>query len=103
MIVYKCNKCGTLNEKQTKCFRKEKDVPDNWITMDLNFYNNNQPTETSIKLMGTLPVLFHFCSKKCFLDYFFHPDEVMKGAEENRKRIEANRKRAEVRKSTKTK
>ena len=85
MIVYKCNQCSIITEKQTKCFNKEKDVPDNWITMDLNFYNNNQPSETSIKLMLSIPKLLHFCSKKCFLDNFFHPDEVMAKARKSRK------------------
>jgi hypothetical protein len=81
--------CGTLTEKQTKCFNKEKDVPDSWITMDLNYYNNNQPTETSIKLMGSLPKLMHFCSKKCFLDNFFHPDEIMNKVKTNRKKTKS--------------
>jgi hypothetical protein len=87
MIVYKCNQCGTLNEKQTKCLRKEKDVPDNWITMDLNYYNNNQDTDTSVRLMTSVSRLKHFCSKKCFLDYFFHPDEIMVKARKSKKSI----------------
>lgn len=80
MITYKCdgNGCNATNEEQTKCSNKNKDVPLNWITLDINFYNNNKPTESKVRLIQTDGRLLHFCSNDCFKDFFFWKDEIDK-------------------------
>ena len=72
MIIYKCDTCHDVNEHQTKCNRKENDVPLKWITIDINFYNNNKPTESRVKLIQTQSTLKHFCSNECFYSFFFY-------------------------------
>ena len=71
-VEYKCNTCGIVTTDEVKCSNKEIDVPKNWITLDFNFYNNNQESTTSRRLVSSKPnSVYHFCSKKCFLDEFF--------------------------------
>jgi hypothetical protein len=71
MIVYKCDECNSINEEQTKCSNNIKDVPLGWITLDINFYNNNKHTVTGVRLIQTENQLKHFCSNDCFKNYFF--------------------------------
>lgn len=78
MIVYECNSCRITTKDQVKCSNKTKDVPKNWITLDLNFYNNNKPTESKVKLIQSDSLLLHFCSNVCFKSYFFWGEESKK-------------------------
>jgi hypothetical protein len=92
-VEYKCDSCGIVTIKEVKCSNKKNDVPENWITMDLNFYNNNQPSETTIRVVTIASSKTrHFCSKKCFVDYFFYSDEEWKGFQDEKKKQEQRKK-----------
>lgn len=66
MKIYKCD--GRSFHGNWSCYNKsENDLPDNWIEVNLNYTckeNNDSYVRTS---NGER----HFCSKKCFINYFF--------------------------------
>lgn len=72
-VEYRCDGFDKNNEP---CFRitteHNKHIPNNWITLDLKEYKNNQHTETGKRLVSCGNSLVHFCCNQCFINYFFY-------------------------------
>ena len=65
MKVYKCD--GETFYGKHKCWKEtENDLPDNWLTIKGSI-ENGLPDRKVITSNETL----HFCSRGCFLSYFF--------------------------------
>lgn len=70
-ITYICDTCN----------KKEADIYDRWLTIGSETENNlrmvnNLPNRRHYKL-ASYPAI-HFCSKECFVDYFFENSETDK-------------------------
>lgn len=78
MIKFQCDTCGYETDSYHKSKNNSEYIPLGWITLsDVTIYNEHHSCSLSYAGKATM----HFCSKKCFVDKFFKPEETIKPVE----------------------
>lgn len=78
MIKFQCDTCGYETDSYHKSKNNGEYIPSRWITLsNVTVHNEHH----SPSLLYAENATMHFCSKKCFIDRFFKPEETIKPVE----------------------
>lgn len=75
MLIFKCDTCDRTGYA-TQSVHNQSKVPIGWLTFDGNFSIENQIKEVKRNAIysGRNESGLHFCSKKCFVGFFFQEE-----------------------------
>ena len=73
MIKFQCDTCGNETDSYHKSKNNGEYIPSRWITLS-GATVHNEHHSPSLSYVGNANM--HFCSKKCFVDMFFKPEET---------------------------
>ena len=78
MIKFQCDTCGYETDSYHESKNNGEYIPLRWITLS-GVTVHNEHHSPSLLYAGNATM--HFCSKKCFVDRFFKPEETIKPVE----------------------
>lgn len=75
MIKFQCDTCNCETDDYHESKNNGEYIPSRWITLSgATIHNENH----SPALLYAGNVTMHFCSKRCFVDMLFRPEETIK-------------------------
>jgi hypothetical protein len=72
MLKFICDTCNYETDSYHRSTNNGEVIPVNWITLSKVTIHNEVVYNKAISYGGNLDI--HFCSKKCFQNYFFNPE-----------------------------